>query len=109
MTRPQDVSYHHILLPRHALITAQRCPIESLFPGRQAVSAFRPDQRSRLTVARRWHEQLRLFPLTLGNRFFLAGQIPQQSALPEPAGKRGGSRFSCLVVFPMPFCAANGA
>lgn len=116
ITRPQDVSYHHILLPRHALMVAHGCPVESLFPGRQAMSAFYPDQRRSLVVvlrglqppvpgwstaasygarclplltmaeARRWHDQRRMFPLTSGNRFFLADQIPQQDPLSEPAG-----------------------
>ncbi|ALI56295.1 Hint domain-containing protein [Celeribacter marinus] len=36
----RDVTYHHLLLPRHALILANGCASESLFPGRFALSGF---------------------------------------------------------------------
>ncbi|WP_417243157.1 Hint domain-containing protein [Celeribacter sp.] len=36
----RDVTYHHLLLPQHALILANGCASESLFPGRFALSGF---------------------------------------------------------------------
>ncbi|WP_417259118.1 Hint domain-containing protein [Celeribacter sp.] len=36
----RDVTYHHLLLPQHALILANGCASESLFPGRYALSGF---------------------------------------------------------------------
>ncbi|MFN7222751.1 MAG: Hint domain-containing protein [Paracoccaceae bacterium] len=35
-----QVAYHHLLLPRHAILNAADAPMESLYPGRCALSSF---------------------------------------------------------------------
>jgi Ca2+-binding RTX toxin-like protein len=37
-----QVGYHHLLLPRHAVINAAGAAVESLYPGRMALSALGP-------------------------------------------------------------------
>lgn len=108
IARAQSVSYHHILLPRHALMLAHGCPVESLYPGPQALSSFRPDQRASLTQvlhalyppvpglsrataygarclpllslaeARIWHSQHSRLSFSSGNRAFPAGFFPKE-------------------------------
>jgi Ca2+-binding RTX toxin-like protein len=36
------VSYHHLLLPQHAILSAGGASVESLFPGKMALGAFQP-------------------------------------------------------------------
>ena len=42
------VRYHHILLPRHALVRAQGAWVESFWPGRLALGALEPRERGSL-------------------------------------------------------------
>ena len=44
------VEYHHLLLPRHALISVEGMWCESFYPGRSAIAALAPPDR--LTLAR---------------------------------------------------------
>ena len=45
------VHYHHLLLPRHALILAQGLACESFYPGPVALAALAPEQRKAVAVA----------------------------------------------------------
>ena len=36
------VSYHHLLMPQHSVLNAMGAPVESLYPGRQALLALTP-------------------------------------------------------------------
>ena len=51
----RDVSYHHLLLPRHAILLAEGVPVESLYPGRLSISAFLPEVRHDLLSVLRGH------------------------------------------------------
>ncbi len=42
------VSYHHVLLPRHACLWAEGCATESFYPGPMAVAALAPADRASL-------------------------------------------------------------
>jgi hypothetical protein len=44
----RQITYHHLLLPRHALILAEGMAVESLYPGPQSLAAFLPADRARL-------------------------------------------------------------
>ncbi|NIZ14315.1 Hint domain-containing protein [Phaeobacter sp. HF9A] len=44
----RQVTYHHLLLPRHAIILANGAESESLFPGPQALASFDPAARAEL-------------------------------------------------------------
>ena len=44
----KTISYHHLLLPRHALILAEGVQVETLYPGRIALTAFLPADRADL-------------------------------------------------------------
>lgn len=46
--RVTRITYHHLLLPRHALVLAEGAQVESLFPGPQLLAALRPADRTRL-------------------------------------------------------------
>ncbi|TXH94788.1 MAG: hypothetical protein E6Q73_15710, partial [Pseudorhodobacter sp.] len=113
--RPQDVIYHHLLLPRHALLRAHGASCESLYPGRMALSAFLPDQRASLLAAlnglhplvpglplvtgygprclplltfaqaEKWHAKRLDGSFAAENRFFPTGQFPS------------GNRISALL------------
>jgi Ca2+-binding RTX toxin-like protein len=45
----RHVSYHHILLPRHSILCASGAPVESFYPGPQAVAML--DWPSRLALS----------------------------------------------------------
>ena len=92
------VTYHHLLLPRHALVRAHGVACESLYPGPVALAGLAPAQRATLAQAvlcgaqdgqattlaaiygprflpllsfpqvRHWHALSRMTNLTLGNR-----------------------------------------
>ena len=47
----RSVTYHHLLLPRHALILAHGAACESFYPGPIAVAALSPLDRIRLAAA----------------------------------------------------------
>jgi Ca2+-binding RTX toxin-like protein len=47
----QRVSYHHILLERHAIISAAGAAVESMYPGRQALLAFPLTARLQIAAA----------------------------------------------------------
>ena len=47
----RSVTYHHLLLPRHALILAEGVAVESLYPGPQTLAALLPADRSALRAA----------------------------------------------------------
>ena len=47
----RSVIYHHLLLPRHALIVAEGAATESFYPGPQAVAALVPVDRISLAAA----------------------------------------------------------
>jgi hypothetical protein len=51
----REVSYHHLLLPQHAIILAEGVAVESLYPGRMSLSAFLPEARDDLVSALRHH------------------------------------------------------
>ena len=46
----RSVTYHHILLPRHALILAEGAATESFHPGRMALAALAPADRRSLAA-----------------------------------------------------------
>ena len=46
----REVTYHHLLLPRHALIQAEGCWTESFYPGRMALAGL--TRSDRLTLAK---------------------------------------------------------
>lgn len=43
-----SVTYHHLMLPRHAVIFANGCEVESFYPGPEALGAVSVAARSRL-------------------------------------------------------------
>ena len=45
----RQISYHHLLLPRHALLLAEGCASESFYPGPMAVAALGQADRHALT------------------------------------------------------------
>jgi serralysin len=45
MRGARAVAYHHLLLPRHALIWAEGAVVESFYPGPMAMAALRPADR----------------------------------------------------------------
>lgn len=47
----KGVSYHHLLLPRHALISVEGLWVESFWPGRQGLAALDLTQRSQMIRA----------------------------------------------------------
>lgn len=49
------VSYHHLLLPSHAIILAEGVAVESLYPGPMSLSAFLPADRAQLLDVLRHH------------------------------------------------------
>jgi hypothetical protein len=51
----REVSYHHLLLPRHDILLAEGVPVESLYPGRLSISAFLPKARHDLLSVLRHH------------------------------------------------------
>jgi hypothetical protein len=51
----REVSYHHLLLPQHAIILAEGVAVESLYPGRVSLSAFLPEARDNLLSVLRDH------------------------------------------------------
>jgi len=44
----QAVTYHHFLLPRHAIVLAEGARVESFFPGPEALRTLAPCDRERL-------------------------------------------------------------
>jgi len=48
------VAYHHILLPRHALVRANGLETESLYPGPMALAALGPMARLEIAAAQPW-------------------------------------------------------
>lgn len=55
------VSYHHLLLPAHALLLAEGTAVESLYPGPEALRALGEAQRASLLLAlglpeEAWHD-----------------------------------------------------
>ncbi len=46
----RSVCYHHLLLPRHALIRTEAAWVESFYPGPMAVAALRPADRLALAL-----------------------------------------------------------
>ena len=44
----RSVTYHHLLLPAHALIRAEGAWTESFYPGRMAMAALTPEDRIRV-------------------------------------------------------------
>lgn len=52
----RSVRYHHILLADHAAIVADGAIVESMYPGRQALSSLLPHSRAELgaALARHW-------------------------------------------------------
>lgn len=100
----RDVSYHHILLPRHGLVRANGVICESLYPGPFALAGLAPAQRMTLaqtilstaragrggtldslygpralpllsfSQARRWHAQACPAVFPGGNRSCLGGK-----------------------------------
>ncbi|MYM55082.1 Hint domain-containing protein [Thalassovita mangrovi] len=42
----KSVSYHHLLLPRHALLLAEGAVVESMWPGPMAMAAVGPESRA---------------------------------------------------------------
>jgi hypothetical protein len=51
----REVSYHHLLLPQHAIILAEGVAVESLYPGRMSLSSFLPEARDNLLSVLRHH------------------------------------------------------
>ncbi len=47
----RQVEYHHLLLPRHALIRAEAAAVESFFPGAQALAMLAPAGRDAVLAA----------------------------------------------------------
>ncbi len=47
----KEITYHHILLPQHAVILAEGVLVETLFPGRNALAGFLPADRATLLSA----------------------------------------------------------
>ncbi len=105
----RDVSYHHILLPRHGLVRANGVICESLYPGPFALAGLAPAQRMTLaqtilstapagrggtldslygpralpllsfSQARRWHAQACPAVFPGGNRSCLGGKSTADS------------------------------
>ncbi len=49
LSRPAgDITYYHLLLPRHAIVLAEDLPAESFYPGPQALEALDADARAEL-------------------------------------------------------------
>ena len=48
------VSYHHILLQRHGIVTANGLPCETLYPGPMALAALGPAARLSIALAQPW-------------------------------------------------------
>ncbi|WP_444870258.1 Hint domain-containing protein [Rhodobacter capsulatus] len=48
------VSYHHILLERHGIVTANGLACESLYPGPMALAALGPAARISIALAQPW-------------------------------------------------------
>lgn len=47
----RGVRYHHLLLDRHAILTAAGAKVESMYPGRMALAAFAPADRLGIAAA----------------------------------------------------------
>lgn len=51
LARPEgDLEYHHLLLPRHAILLAEDLPAESLYLGPQALSALNEEAHAELAL-----------------------------------------------------------
>ena len=85
----RDVTYHHLLLPYHAVVLANGAPSESLYPGAQALSGF--DRAAKA-------ELFGLFPaleaILRAPQLDLSAQIYGQTALPfaTRAARRDGKK-----------------
>ena len=51
----RDLTYHHLLLPRHSIILVDGVAAESLYPGRMSLAAFPPEIRAELADVLRRH------------------------------------------------------
>jgi len=80
----RHVDYHHILLPRHAIVTANGLPTESMYPGPMALQALGPAIRLEIAAALPW-----LAPVLFG----LADPLPVYGPTARPIARRQDLRL----------------
>ncbi|WP_050527083.1 Hint domain-containing protein [Pseudorhodobacter aquimaris] len=71
----KTVQYHHILLDRHAILSASGAAVESMYPGKQALAALTLAQQLQIAIAiRRIHPSAMIdlgdLPTAYGNRIY---------------------------------------
>lgn len=76
-----QVTYHHLLLPEHAILTAQGAAVESLFPGPEALRCLLAPERAALCEALGGSYGPRALPLLPGKA---AAALLRPSALARP-------------------------
>ena len=63
----RSISYHHLLLPRHAMLMAEGATVESFYPGAMALAALSAADRA-----------------AVGHAIFAARSVPQADSGPDP-------------------------
>lgn len=90
------ISYHHLLLPRHAVLLAEGAPAESLLPTQRALASLSPAQRAEVRALIARH---RLTPepahpcLRVGD---VRGMLPRRFDGPAGAASRLARRGAVL-------------
>jgi len=87
----RDVTYYHLVMPRHEIVMAEGTPTESFYCGEQAIKSLTPDARAELN---------NLFPE------LITGTSKAEPARPFPSPRRQKQLISRLLRNTKPVLAA---